>query len=183
MDFVHVGSVKKRNEDGNKHKQETGVLHYVSVVTGNTQCSCYWLFLCDSNSAVPARAKNMDPQYPDEKEEHRHADVEFGERNLSSRQEAVRILLLYVDLKSDQFNSLLSKSFKWIQDSAHFIGTYNSLSEPNMKKTIPGLSSGLGFTAGQLKCDQIIELPVSSFTVVEKVMLGSAQEMEILLDI
>lgn len=57
--------------------------------------------------AVPACAENMDPQCPDEKEEHGHADVELGERNLSSRQEAVRILLLDVDLKSDRFVSLL----------------------------------------------------------------------------
>lgn len=126
----------------------------------------------------------MDPQCPNEKEKHRHADVKFGERNLSSRQEAVRILLLYVDLKSDQFNNLLSKAFKLIQDSVHFIGTSNSLSQPKKKKksrTIRG--SSLGFTAGQWKCDQMVDLPVSSFTVVEKAVLGSAQEMEILLDV
>lgn len=102
VDFVHVGSVKKRKEDGEKHKARNSVLHYVSVVM---VCATACFSATVSLVAVPARAENMDPQCPDEKEEHRHADVEFGQRNLSSRQEAVWILLLYIDLKSDQFNS------------------------------------------------------------------------------
>lgn len=112
VDFVHIGSVEKRKGDRDKGKARNSVIHYVNVVTCNkkfcaTGCFCGTVTLL----VVPARAENMDPQCPDEKEEHGHADVELGERNLSSRQEAVWILLLNVDLKSDQFNSVLSFTF------------------------------------------------------------------------
>lgn len=41
----------------------------------------------------------MDPDYPDEEKKGRHRDVEFGQWNLSGRQEAVRIFLLDVNLE------------------------------------------------------------------------------------
>lgn len=92
------------------------MLHRVRAVKGNALV-CVTVTLL----GVPARAENMDPQCPYKEEEHRHADVELGERNLSSRQEAVRILLHYVDLKSEQFSRMLPQMlFLYCFFSSHF---------------------------------------------------------------
>lgn len=50
----------------------------------------------------PLSAENVQPQCAEEKEEHRHDDVELGQGDLPSRQEAVGVLLLDVDLKASQ---------------------------------------------------------------------------------
>lgn len=54
----------------------------------------------DKNS--PLSAENVQPQCAKEKEEHRHDDVELGQGDLPSRQEAVGVLLLDADLKASQ---------------------------------------------------------------------------------
>ena len=44
----------------------------------------------------------MDPERPDDEEEHGHEDVELRQGDLTRRQEALRVLLLNVDLQEDR---------------------------------------------------------------------------------
>lgn len=77
-------------QEREKHRARISGLHHISVVMGIKRYTAAFSLLAVfrvrvTPAAVPACAENMDPQCPDEQEEHGHADVESGKRNLSSR--------------------------------------------------------------------------------------------------